>query len=71
VTLSHDFAISGALIPDGFSYQVLNLYEPHYASLHSHGSSNGKYVTTNAGDGLRWNGNNSIFASWIGINDIN
>ena len=71
MTLSYDFAISGASIPDGFSSQVLNLYEPHYASLHSNGSSNGKRVTTSAGDGLSWTGNNSIFASWIGINDIN
>jgi phospholipase/lecithinase/hemolysin len=60
-TLLYDFAISGSSIPDGFSSQILNEYEPQYASQFS---SN----LTSYGS---WNANNSIFASWIGINDIN
>jgi hypothetical protein len=77
VTLSYDFAISGVSIPDGFSYEILNLYEPRFASLFANSSSGnssssvGQHVTTSAGSGISWNSNSSIFASWIGINDIN
>jgi hypothetical protein len=69
-TLTYDFAISGASIPDGFSDEVLNLYEPRFASLFSNGS-NGREISTKAGSGLSWTSKRSIFASWIGINDIN
>jgi len=54
-TLTYDFAISGASIPDGFTDQILNIYEPKYSSLYD----------------SSWTGNTSIFASFVGINDIN
>ena len=57
-TLLYDFAISGASIPDGYTIEILNEYEPKYASQFGQGPA-------------QWNGNNSIFASWISINDIN
>ncbi|KIN08305.1 carbohydrate esterase family 16 protein [Oidiodendron maius Zn] len=57
-TLLYDFAVSGASIPDGYTIEILNEYEPQYASQFGQGSA-------------QWNGNNSIFASWISINDIN
>jgi hypothetical protein len=57
-TLLYDFAISGASIPDGFTVEILNEYEPQYASQFGQGAG-------------QWNGDNSIFASWISINDIN
>lgn len=77
VTLTYDFAISGASIPDGYSVEVLNIYQPRFASLFANSSSKnssasvGKQVTTGAGSGISWNSNSSIFASWIGINDLN
>lgn len=57
-TLLYDFAISGASIPDGFTVEILNEYEPQYASQFGQGPG-------------QWNSDNSIFASWISINDIN
>lgn len=57
-TLLYDFAISGASIPDGFTVEILNEYEPQYSSMFGPGSG-------------EWNSGNSIFASWISINDIN
>jgi hypothetical protein len=53
--LTYDFAVSGASITDSFDQQVQLTYEPKYAALH----------------GKQWTSRNSIFASWIGINDIN
>ena len=58
-TLLYDFAISGASIPDGFSSEIEDAFEPQYSSKFGGSGVN------------RWNAGNSIFASWIGINDIN
>ncbi|MCJ1447391.1 MAG: hypothetical protein MMC23_007902 [Stictis urceolatum] len=55
ITLGYDFGISGVSIPDGFTQEILFEFEPQYSSQY----------------GKTWNGDNSIFASWIGINDIN
>ncbi|KAK4499505.1 hypothetical protein PRZ48_010020 [Zasmidium cellare] len=77
-TLLYDFAISGASIPDGYTDQALNIYEPKYSSLYAgdYGNMSMQIPVTNgsAGGGtlgMTWTGNTSIFASWIGINDIN
>ncbi|KAK0130432.1 hypothetical protein ONS96_000951 [Cadophora gregata f. sp. sojae] len=50
--LTYNFAVGGASIPDNYTYQVENLYQPKY--------SKEKF----------WQGSNTLFTSWIGINDV-
>ncbi|KAH7389135.1 hypothetical protein BKA64DRAFT_130571 [Cadophora sp. MPI-SDFR-AT-0126] len=50
--LTYNFAVGGAAIPDNYTYQVENLYQPKY--------SKAKF----------WQGSNTLFTSWIGINDV-
>lgn len=61
VTLLYNFAVSGASIPDSFRDQIKTVYEPRYSSLYTDGTP----------VDVQWSSNSSIFASWIGINDIN
>lgn len=67
--MTYDFAISGASIPDGLTDQVLNIYEPKYSSLYSGNSAPNH--STPPPSATSWSSNSSIFATWIGINDIN
>ncbi|KAH6711806.1 hypothetical protein DL95DRAFT_527944 [Leptodontidium sp. 2 PMI_412] len=50
--LTYNFAVGGASIPDNYTYQVENLFQPKY--------SKSKF----------WLGSNTLFTSWIGINDV-
>ncbi|KAG4424239.1 hypothetical protein IFR04_002643 [Cadophora malorum] len=50
--LTYNFAVGGASIPDNYTYQVENLYQPKYSEK--------KF----------WQGSNTLFTSWIGINDV-
>jgi len=61
VILLYDFAVSGSSIPEGFNDQIKTVYEPRYSSLYTNGTPSD----------VQWSSNSSIFASWIGINDIN
>ncbi|KAF2164492.1 carbohydrate esterase family 16 protein [Zasmidium cellare ATCC 36951] len=80
-TLTYDFAISGASIPDGYTDQALNIYEPKYSSLYAgdYGNTSSQIPISNQSSsgsggetlGMTWTSNTSIFASWVGINDIN
>lgn len=50
--LTFNFAVGGASIPDNYTCQVEQQYQPKY--------STNKF----------WDGNNTLFTSWIGINDV-
>ncbi|KAL2060063.1 hypothetical protein VTL71DRAFT_9885 [Oculimacula yallundae] len=50
--LTYNFAVGGASIPDNYTVQVEELYQPKY--------SKDKF----------WHGSNTLFTSWIGINDV-
>ncbi|KAI9047552.1 hypothetical protein LZ554_008268 [Drepanopeziza brunnea f. sp. 'monogermtubi'] len=50
--LTYNFAVGGASIPDDYTVQIQERYQPKYSS--------DKF----------WHGSNTLFTSWIGINDV-
>jgi hypothetical protein len=60
LTLAYDFARSGGTIKQSLVEQIKEVYTPKYSSLY----------TTGPAEGVRWMSESSIFAIFMGINDL-